>query len=455
MVRVVYKDEISIDYVNTTDTSAKRLTDKDHKVYHAPTGRKTYRMIAISFVLLCILQVAVNVTLRLFFFKTGNLTRNANTLEKLKADDDFQQGWVFFGSSLYFISSTKLPWLNSREICLRHGADLVVINTVDEQNFMGKFHRLTWLGLTYQEETGTWDWVDGTPLTKSYWGENEPNGYHGRNESCVEIRQLHLLDKEGIINLLVPLLQLPVVSLNILWVELQTIHLLLKCTHTPLFCHQSATSTQLLLAPSAEAKRLENVETGQVRPKEEVNPPGWWRVSATKTYGMRAVVGPDGIAGWDKVQDLASYLVGLREASYLTEPQVTEAIRLWTALPDFDKKRVIYQPRHQPQLTHGRFKTPKRSGVTPGVESVKRDVVLSSPRLMDATTIQLFELNQRTLIQWFQRYQKTQEKSVLTQGLTPPDPVAVADSQLPSPRKKMDEAPSTSGPKFQFFSSSK
>lgn len=167
------------------------------------------------------------------------------------------------------------------------------------------------------------------------------------------------------------------------------------------------------------------------------------------------VIGPDGTAGWDKVQDLAGYLVALREVSYLTEAQVTQVIQLWTALPDGDKRRVNYQPRHQSRLTHGRFKAPKRSGVTPGVESVKRclighpggpaqwpstsrlveaicmklcalhksptkkagvstprwskilgdyhhtrDLVLNSPRLMDETTIQLFELNQRTLIQW-------------------------------------------------------
>lgn len=148
-------------------------------------------------------------------------------------------------------------------------------------------------------------------------------------------------------------------------------------------------------------------------------------------------------------------MVGLREAPYLTDLQVTEAIQLWTALLDVDKQRINYQPRHQPQLTHGRFKAPKRSGVTPGVESVKRclighpggpaqwpstsrlveaictklcavhkstskkagvrtprwskiltdyhhirDLVLGSRRLMDETVIQLFELNQKTLIQW-------------------------------------------------------
>ncbi|KAK0148350.1 hypothetical protein N1851_011585 [Merluccius polli] len=168
-----------------------------------------------------------------------------------------------------------------------------------------------------------------------------------------------------------------------------------------------------------------------------------------------AVIGPNGVAGWDKVQDLAAYLVGLREASYLSVLQVTQVIQLWTALPDCDKTRVNYQPRHQERLPHGRFKAPKRSGVTPGVESVKRclighpggpaqwpntsrlveamcitlctlhktttkkagvstprwskilrdyhhirELVLNSPRVMQGTKIQLFELNQRTLIQW-------------------------------------------------------
>ncbi len=41
--------------------------------------------------------------------------------------------------------------------------------------------------------------------------------------------------------------------------------------------------------------------------------------------------------------------------------------------------------------------------------------------------------------------------SVLAQGLTPPDPIAVADTQLPLPRENLDEAPSTSGPKHPFI----
>ncbi|KAG1959629.1 hypothetical protein F2P79_005883 [Pimephales promelas] len=190
------------------------------------------------------------------------------------------------------------------------------------------------------------------------------------------------------------------------------------------------------------------------------------------------VLGPDGVAGWDKVQDLAEYLVSLRQALYLDEQQVTEVIRLWTALPDGDKRKIHYQPRHQPKLTHGRFKAPKNTGVTPGVDSVKRclighpggpaqwpstsrlveamciklcalhksptkkdgvrlprwtkvladyhhirDLVLNCQTLMEATSLQLFMLNQRTLTQC---------------------------SQLPALREKLDEAPSTSGARNEF-----
>uniref|UniRef100_A0A8C7Y1F7 C-type lectin domain-containing protein n=1 Tax=Oryzias sinensis TaxID=183150 RepID=A0A8C7Y1F7_9TELE len=65
----------------------------------------------------------------------------------------FQQGWVYFGSSLYFISSTKLPWLQSRDDCQQRGVFDFML-----KNFMGKFHRLTWIGLTHKAETMKWNW---------------------------------------------------------------------------------------------------------------------------------------------------------------------------------------------------------------------------------------------------------------------------------------------------------
>uniref|UniRef100_A0A8C9YST8 C-type lectin domain-containing protein n=1 Tax=Sander lucioperca TaxID=283035 RepID=A0A8C9YST8_SANLU len=97
----------------------------------------------------------------------------------------------YFNGSFYYISSTKKNWQESRDDCLQKGADLVIINSKEEQvfcysfvnkNFTTKFKKSMWIGLTDSETEGTWKWVDGTPLTKRYWHSEEPNG--GERENC-------------------------------------------------------------------------------------------------------------------------------------------------------------------------------------------------------------------------------------------------------------------------------
>uniref|UniRef100_I3JGX3 C-type lectin domain-containing protein n=1 Tax=Oreochromis niloticus TaxID=8128 RepID=I3JGX3_ORENI len=75
------------------------------------------------------------------------------------------QGWLYFNHSLYYVSSTKNTWNDSREDCLQRGADLVIINSREEQNFIREFKKRTWIGLTDAEKEQTWKWVDGTTLT--------------------------------------------------------------------------------------------------------------------------------------------------------------------------------------------------------------------------------------------------------------------------------------------------
>lgn len=72
------------------------------------------------------------------------------------------------------------------------GAHLVVINTQQEQEFL--FHakpreKEFYIGLTDQVTEGDWQWVDGTPLTKSlsFWDIGEPNNL-ATVEDCVTIR---------------------------------------------------------------------------------------------------------------------------------------------------------------------------------------------------------------------------------------------------------------------------
>ncbi|XP_013874654.1 C-type lectin domain family 4 member M [Austrofundulus limnaeus] len=199
MVRVVHtqQTQINMDYVNQPAAPTRNLSDKQTKVY---PGEKLIRVVAVSFGLLCVLQAAVNISLRLVLYNQissgpqpvcQNVTTDINGFRKQSAQY-FQQGWVYLHPSFYYISSTKQSWENSRLDCLQRGADLVIINSKKEQNFIRQFNRLTWIGL--RNITNQWTWVDGTPLNKDYWGPSEPNSFEGKTEECVEIRFFDIED---------------------------------------------------------------------------------------------------------------------------------------------------------------------------------------------------------------------------------------------------------------------
>eukprot|EP00066_Takifugu_rubripes_P009689 XP_003976883.1 PREDICTED: CD209 antigen-like protein A [Takifugu rubripes] len=150
------------------------------------TGRNLHRVIGVSFGLLCVLQAALNICLRLIIYSEApnGTAEESNKFDKL--DPYFQRGWFHFQKSLYYISSVKNTWHLSREYCLQEGADLAVINSRAEQAFLENFKMTLWIGLMEQRSERTWRWVDGTPLTESYWSLGEPNNYEGNQEQCVE-----------------------------------------------------------------------------------------------------------------------------------------------------------------------------------------------------------------------------------------------------------------------------
>ncbi|XP_052466500.1 uncharacterized protein LOC128022785 [Carassius gibelio] len=83
-------------------------------------------------------------------------------------------------------------------------------------------------------------------------------------------------------------------------------------------------------------------------------------------------VGPDNIEGYGAVQDLAEFLVSLRDHRLaLSGEECIKIISLWQALGEYDKKKTIYPPRNQTNLKQGRFRATKKI-VAPGVESSKR-----------------------------------------------------------------------------------
>ncbi|XP_008290040.1 CD209 antigen-like protein E [Stegastes partitus] len=188
MVRAAHREasEMITENVNLPDASTR---SKDGEA-----GRKVFRLVAVSFGLLCILQAVLNISLRVAFYSRTSdvkiICNNVSESDELRklAEYHFQQGWIYIHPSFYYISSTRKSWQDSREDCLQRGADLVIIDSKEEQDFTRKFHRLTWIGLTDRVGRREWKWVDGTPLTKSYWGPGEPNSYRGKKEDCVEIK---------------------------------------------------------------------------------------------------------------------------------------------------------------------------------------------------------------------------------------------------------------------------
>ncbi|XP_020568812.1 C-type lectin domain family 17, member A-like isoform X2 [Oryzias latipes] len=125
---------------------------------------------------------------------------NSSLIETTKKLMDFKQKktgcsaeWIGFGSSCYFFSVESKSWDEARESCRAREADLVVINTNDEKTFIfASSHKPVWIGLTDKVQEGTWKWVDGSPLTLQFWGDDQPDNGGGiqayGEEDCVQIR---------------------------------------------------------------------------------------------------------------------------------------------------------------------------------------------------------------------------------------------------------------------------
>uniref|UniRef100_A0A8C3P2E8 C-type lectin domain-containing protein n=1 Tax=Chrysemys picta bellii TaxID=8478 RepID=A0A8C3P2E8_CHRPI len=87
-------------------------------------------------------------------------------------------GWAWFQRTCYYFSESTKIWREAKQFCLDYGAQLVIINTKEEQVFLVKNRpksRAYWLGLSDKKVENQWLWVDGSPLKLSFWSSGEPN----------------------------------------------------------------------------------------------------------------------------------------------------------------------------------------------------------------------------------------------------------------------------------------
>ncbi|KAK3794856.1 hypothetical protein RRG08_001007 [Elysia crispata] len=119
--------------------------------------------------------------------------------EKFGACDPLPRLWRKFKNSCYFFadgtggSDDSLTWREARESCRRHRADLVSLDSDEENRFLqgmltsGSQKSSVWIGLNELDTGLGYNWSNGKPLRwKLNWNVNEPNDYF-RNEACVEM----------------------------------------------------------------------------------------------------------------------------------------------------------------------------------------------------------------------------------------------------------------------------
>uniref|UniRef100_A0A8C5C6X2 C-type lectin domain-containing protein n=1 Tax=Gadus morhua TaxID=8049 RepID=A0A8C5C6X2_GADMO len=112
-----------------------------------------------------------------------NLTEQRDALV---CKQDCPDGWKRFGCKCYRITNVLGSWNKSREFCVSHGADLVVVDSKEELDFINSlYNKLLWLGATDEAGEGMWRWVDGTvlPLDNPSWRGGGPVG--GEDKTCL------------------------------------------------------------------------------------------------------------------------------------------------------------------------------------------------------------------------------------------------------------------------------
>ncbi|XP_063084373.1 CD209 antigen-like protein C isoform X2 [Cavia porcellus] len=100
--------------------------------------------------------------------------------------------WTLFQGNCYFFSKSLKNWTDSVTACEEMEAQLVIIESDEEQRFLletSKKNGLTWIGLSDRKEEGAWSWMDDSPLLykfSMYWLEGEPNNIE--EEDCAELK---------------------------------------------------------------------------------------------------------------------------------------------------------------------------------------------------------------------------------------------------------------------------
>ncbi|XP_057565718.1 CD209 antigen-like protein 2 isoform X2 [Hippopotamus amphibius kiboko] len=101
------------------------------------------------------------------------------------------RNWELFQGSCYLFSWTQSDWNSAVSACQDVGAQMVIINSPEEQKFLKIWYvrnnKPSWIGLSDHHNEGSWKWVDNSPLQLSFWLKGEPNNHE--DEDCTELHK--------------------------------------------------------------------------------------------------------------------------------------------------------------------------------------------------------------------------------------------------------------------------
>ncbi|XP_061597580.1 hepatic lectin-like [Cololabis saira] len=172
----------TLDEENPYSVPDLQQTEKNNQKNLPAVKRNSFRVFKVFlgvFYLLVLVGVIIRsllLTLEVNQLKTKHNQLNTTYNQLLNnVSGECPDGWRRFGSSFYRKFTESKTWSESRRECEERGADLVIINSKEEQDFVRRLNSngYSWIGLKAERSTRTqeyeWKWVDGSPLTTTFW----------------------------------------------------------------------------------------------------------------------------------------------------------------------------------------------------------------------------------------------------------------------------------------------
>ncbi|XP_067254079.1 CD209 antigen-like protein E [Chanodichthys erythropterus] len=190
--------DMSVDIYESADCVGDHELRTETNIQQSPQHTGTYsvrirssRAAPVCLVLLCVLLLTAVIVLSVYIHtKSTNYTEERDQLlNKITNLTEEIDGLIikktFYQTSFYYMPNETKNWTESRRYCTERGADLIIINNREEQDFVNNMSgdAVVYIGLNDSDVENTWKWVDGSTLTSGFWASREPNG--DTRENCV------------------------------------------------------------------------------------------------------------------------------------------------------------------------------------------------------------------------------------------------------------------------------